>query len=35
VDAELVEGVSIPFILVIIAFSTKRIHKIIENTTDV
>lgn len=34
VDAELVEGASIPFILVIIAFSTKRIHKIIENTTD-
>ena len=35
VDAELVEGVSIPFILVIIAFSTKRMHKIIESTTDV
>lgn len=35
VDAELVEGISIPFILVIIAFSTKRIHKIIESTTDV
>lgn len=34
VDPELVEGVSIPFILVIIAISTKRIHKIIENTTD-
>lgn len=34
VDAELVEGVSIPFILVIIALSTKRIHKIIANTTD-
>lgn len=34
VDPELVEGVSIPFILVIIAISTKRIHKIIANTTD-
>lgn len=34
VDPELVEGVSIPFILVIIAFSTKRMHKIIANTTD-
>ncbi|QPK65687.1 DUF3422 domain-containing protein [Methylomonas sp. LL1] len=34
VDAELVEGVSIPFILVIIAISTKRIHKIIASTTD-
>ncbi|WP_026603998.1 DUF3422 domain-containing protein [Methylomonas sp. 11b] len=34
VDAELVEGVSIPFILVIIGISTKRIHKIIANTTE-
>ncbi|WP_446809323.1 DUF3422 family protein [Methylomonas sp. 2BW1-5-20] len=34
VDASLVEGVSIPFILVIIAISTKRIHKIIASTTD-
>jgi len=34
VDAGLVEGVSIPFILVIIAISTKRIHKIIASTTD-
>jgi len=34
VDAELIEGVSIPFILVIIAISTKRMHKIIENITD-
>ena len=34
VDPEFVEGASIPFILVIIAISTKRIHKIIANTTD-
>lgn len=34
VDPELIEGVSIPFILVIIAISTKRMHKIIESTTD-
>ncbi|MEY4719284.1 MAG: hypothetical protein RL563_1902 [Pseudomonadota bacterium] len=34
VDAELVEGISIPFILVIIGFSTKRMHKIIANITD-
>ncbi len=34
VDAELVEGASIPFILVIIAISSKRIHKIIANTTE-
>ena len=34
INAELVEGVSIPFILVIIAISTRRIHKIIANTTD-
>ena len=34
VDAELAEGASIPFILVIIAFSTRRIHKIIASTTE-
>jgi uncharacterized membrane-anchored protein len=34
VNPEIVEGGSIPFILVIIAISAKRIHKIIENTTD-
>ncbi|MGD0959763.1 MAG: DUF3422 domain-containing protein [Methylomonas sp.] len=34
VNAELVEGASIPFIFIIIAFSIKRIHKIIANTTD-
>jgi uncharacterized membrane-anchored protein len=34
VDAELVEGVSIPFILIVIAFSSKRMHKIIANITD-
>lgn len=34
VDPELVEGVSIPFILVIIAIGSKRIHKIIANTTE-
>ncbi|WP_445368456.1 DUF3422 family protein [Methylomonas sp. BW4-1] len=34
VDAELLEGASIPFILVIIGISTKRIHKIIANTTE-
>ncbi|MGR8932179.1 MAG: DUF3422 family protein [Gammaproteobacteria bacterium] len=34
VDAEWVEGISIPFILVIIAISTKRMHKIIASTTD-
>jgi len=34
VNPELVEGISIPFILVIIAISTKRIHKIIANTTE-
>jgi uncharacterized membrane-anchored protein len=34
INAELVEGISIPFILVIIAISTKRIHKIIANTTE-
>ncbi len=34
VNPELVEGVSIPFILIIIAVNTKRIHKIIANTTE-
>lgn len=34
VNPELVEGASIPFILVIIAISSKRIHKIIASTTD-
>lgn len=34
VNPELVEGLSIPFILVIIAISSKRIHRIIANTTD-
>lgn len=34
VNPELAEGVSIPFILVVIAISTKRIHKIIANTTE-
>ncbi|MGJ0483203.1 MAG: DUF3422 family protein, partial [Methylomicrobium sp.] len=34
INVELVEGVSIPFILIIIAINTKRIHKIIANTTD-
>ena len=31
---ELVEGLSIPFILIIIAISSKRMHKIIANTTE-
>ncbi len=34
VNSELVEGLSIPFILVIIAINAKRIHKIIANTTE-
>ena len=34
VNPELIEGISIPFILIIIAFSIKRIHKIIANTTE-
>lgn len=34
VNPELLEGAAIPFILVIIAISTKRIHKIIANTTE-
>ena len=34
INVELVEGISIPIILVIIVISIKRIHKIIANTTD-
>lgn len=34
INPGIVEGLSIPFIFIIIAFSTKRIHKIIANTTD-
>jgi len=34
VKPEIVEGISIPFILIIIAISSKRIHKIIANTTE-
>ena len=34
INVELVEGISIPFILVIIVISIKRIHKIIANTTE-
>ena len=34
INPELIEGVSIPFILIIIAISFKRIHKIIANTTE-
>ena len=34
VNPEIIEGASIPFILIIIAISTKRIHKIIANTTE-
>ena len=34
INPELIEGISIPFILIIIAMSIKRIHKIIANTTE-
>ena len=34
VNPELIEAISIPFILIIIAISIKRIHKIIANTTE-
>jgi uncharacterized membrane-anchored protein len=34
VNPGLIEGISIPFILIIIAISIKRIHKIIANTTE-
>lgn len=35
VDAELIEGAAIPFILVVIAIGSRRIHKIIADTTDI
>ncbi len=34
VNPDFIEGISIPFILIIIGISTKRIHKIIANTTE-
>ena len=34
VNPNFIEGISIPFILIVIAISTKRIHKIIANTTE-
>ncbi|MDP2098514.1 MAG: DUF3422 domain-containing protein [Methylobacter sp.] len=34
INPDIIEGISIPFILIIIAISSKRIHKIIANTTD-
>jgi uncharacterized membrane-anchored protein len=34
VNPEIIEGISIPFIWIIIAISIKRIHKIIANTTE-
>ena len=34
VNPDIIEGISIPFILIIIAISSKRIHKIIANTTE-
>jgi uncharacterized membrane-anchored protein len=34
VNPEILEGISIPFILIIITISFKRIHKIIANTTE-
>jgi uncharacterized membrane-anchored protein len=34
VNPEIIEGISIPFILIIITISFKRIHKIIANTTE-
>jgi uncharacterized membrane-anchored protein len=34
INPEIVEGASIPFILVIIAISAKRIHKLIASTTE-
>jgi uncharacterized membrane-anchored protein len=34
INPAIIEGISIPFILIIIAISSKRIHKIIANTTD-
>lgn len=34
IKPEIIEGISIPFILIIIAIFSKRIHKIIANTTE-
>lgn len=34
VDPEIAEGVAIPFIFIVVGLATKRIHRIIENTTD-
>jgi len=34
VNPDVIEGISIPFIIIIIGISTKRIHKIIANTTE-
>jgi uncharacterized membrane-anchored protein len=34
VNPELIEAISIPFILIIITIGIKRIHKIIANTTE-
>lgn len=34
VNPELIEGISIPFILIIIAYGIKRIHKIVAKTTE-
>jgi len=34
VNPEIIEGISIPLILIIIVIGTKRIHKIIANTTE-
>lgn len=34
VNPELVEGIAIPFILIVIAINLKRMHKIIANTTE-
>jgi uncharacterized membrane-anchored protein len=34
IKPELVEGLSIPFILIVIVISSKRMHKIIANTTE-
>ena len=34
INPVIVEGISIPFILIIIAISSKRIHRIIANTTE-
>ena len=34
INPGIIEGISIPFIFVVIAISTKRIHNIIANTTE-